>query len=59
MNLQPTLDGPTVRYDAVCVLDGMLDGPDLVSQSILDDVCGRFPDSPALLCNKSGSREDS
>lgn len=34
----------------------MLDGLDLVLRWFLDDVRGRFPDSPALLCDESGGR---
>jgi integrase/recombinase XerD len=34
----------------------MLDGLDLVLRWYLDDVRGRFPDSPVLLCDESGGR---
>jgi integrase/recombinase XerD len=34
----------------------MLDGLDLVLRWYLDDVRGRFPDSPVLLCEESGGR---
>jgi integrase/recombinase XerD len=34
----------------------MLDGLDLVLRWYLNDVRGRFPDSPVLLCDESGGR---
>ena len=34
----------------------MLDGLDLVLRWYLDDVRGRFPDRPVLLCDESGGR---
>ena len=34
----------------------MLDGLDLVLRWYLDDVRGRFPDAPVLLCDESGGR---
>ena len=46
----PRRPGPRPRWVP------MLDGLDLVLRWFLDDVRGRFPDSPALFCDEGGGR---